>query len=95
MSKTLCQYFGWEAGYRMSFGTENDEKEMIAAVGEYVDPVSSLFALEIPLLMENLLVARAWLWSEQVFVISARHCGALTPFCKMFLLMLAALFAKI
>lgn len=37
MNKILCQYFGWEAGYRMSFGLENDElsydKQMIACNG--------------------------------------------------------------
>lgn len=69
-------------------------KRKSLAVGEHVGPVSNLFALEIPLLMENLLVARAWLWSEQVLLVSPRHCAALTPFCKMFLLVAAALLAK-
>lgn len=34
MSKILCQYFVWEAGFRKLFGTESDElpyeKEMFA-----------------------------------------------------------------
>lgn len=61
-------------------------------MGEHVGSVSSSFALEIPLLMEDLVMARAWLWSE---LVSPWHCTALTPFCKIFLLMVAALFAKI
>lgn len=70
-------------------------KRKSPAVGEHVGPASNLFALEIPLIVENLLVARAWLFSEQVLLVSPRRCAPLTPFCKMFLLVAAALLAKI
>lgn len=56
------------------------KRKCLPAVGEHVGPVSNFLALEIPLLMENLLVARAWLWSEQVLLVFLWHCAALTPF---------------
>lgn len=62
-------------------------------MGEHVGPVSNLAALGIALLVENLSVDRAWLWSEQVLLVSPWHCAA--PLCKMFLLVVAALLAKI
>lgn len=71
------------------------KRKLSPSVGEHLGPVSNLFALEIPLLVENLLMASAWLGSEQIFLVSPWHCTALTPFCKMFLLVATVLLAKI